>query len=75
VATTSTTSTTIAAIGNKLPQVAATLPLTTKGTNGHVNPVFALLSGIGFFLVLVIMVGRFVATRPNRTKSGAGSLS
>jgi hypothetical protein len=37
--------------------------------------VFALLSGIGFFLVLVIMVGRFVATRPNRTKSGAGSLS
>ncbi len=73
VATTSTTSTTIAAIGTKLPRVAATLPLTTKGTNAHVNPVFAMLSGAGFFLALVIIVGRFLASRPKRTNAGANS--
>jgi len=71
VATTSTTSTTIAAIGSRLPPPPATLPFTTKGTNGHVKPLFAMLSGAGFFLALVIMAGRFLMTRPKRIKAGA----
>jgi hypothetical protein len=69
VSTTSTTSTTIAGLGH-LPISPATLPLRTKGTNGHVDPVFAYLSGIGFFLTLVIMATKFVTTRPSRSAGG-----
>lgn len=56
--------TTIAPIGNSLPVSPVTLPLRTKGSNAHVSPVFAILSGIGFFLALVIVIGRLVVTRP-----------
>lgn len=56
--------TTIAPIGNSLPVSPVTLPLRTKGSNAHVSPVFAIFSGIGFFIALVIVVGRLVVTRP-----------
>jgi K+-transporting ATPase A subunit len=39
------------------------LPLTTKKQNGHVNPVFAELSGVGFFIALVLMGTQAVLTR------------
>lgn len=56
--------TTIAPIGNSLPVSPVTLPLRTQGSNAHVSPVFAILSGIGFFIALVIVIGRLVITRP-----------
>lgn len=56
--------TTIAPIGNSLPVSPVTLPLRTKGSNAHVNPVFAILSGIGFFIALLIVIGRLIITRP-----------
>jgi hypothetical protein len=62
---TSTTSTTIAAIGG-LPVAPATLPLHTKGTSAHVDPLFAILSGAGFLLGLLIIVGRVILSRPPR---------
>jgi hypothetical protein len=68
-ATAPTTSTTIAPIGNRLPAPAVTLPLITKGSNGHVDPLFAILSGAGFFLALVIMATTFVLTRPKRART------
>jgi hypothetical protein len=68
-AATTTTSTTIAALGGQLPVTPSTLPLRTKATNAHVNPVFAMLSGIGFFIALVIVVGRFWMTRPRARPS------
>jgi hypothetical protein len=68
--TTSTTSTTIGAIGGRLPPAPVTLPLTTKGSNAHVNPLYAWLSGIGFFVALVVMAGRFVTSRPKRRRAG-----
>jgi hypothetical protein len=61
--TSSTTSTTLAGIGGRVPAEQATVPLPTHGTNGHVNPVYAMLSGAGFFAALVIMAGRFFYTR------------
>ena len=57
------TTTTIAGIGGRLPDAPATLPLRTTGTNGHVNPVFAWLSGIGFAIALAIIAGRLFITR------------
>lgn len=58
-----TTTTTIAPLGNSLPASPATLPLRTTGSNAHVNPVFAVLSGIGFFVALLIVAGRLLVTR------------
>jgi hypothetical protein len=45
----------------------STVPLTTKQQSSHVSPVFAALSGAGFFVALLIMGVRFLLTRP-RTK-------
>jgi hypothetical protein len=73
VATTSTTTTTIAAIGGQLPPAPVTLPLTTKGSNAHVNPLFAWLSGIGFLVAILVIIGRFLTSRPKRTGTGAGA--
>ena len=64
-----TTSTTIAPIGNRLPAPAVTLPLITRGSNGHVNPLFAILSGVGFFVALVIMATTYVLTRSKRGRA------
>lgn len=58
-----TTTTTIAPLGSSLPVSPVTLPLLTKGSNAHVNPVFATLSGIGFLVALVIVAGRLFVTR------------
>ena len=68
-AATTTTSTTIAPIRNRLPPPAVTLPLITRGSNGHVNPLFAILSGVGFFLALVIMATTYVLTRSKRGRA------
>jgi len=59
-----TTSTTIAAIVGRLPATPATLPLALKGSSAHVSPVFAVLSGVGFFVALLIAAARFFVTRP-----------
>jgi hypothetical protein len=64
--TTTTTSTTIAAIGGHLPVPPSTVPFRTKAQSSHVSPVFAALSGGGFFVALVMMVTRFIMTRPKR---------
>lgn len=61
--TVAATTTTIAPIGGRLPAAPATVPLRTTGTNGHVDPVFAWLSGIGFLLGLAILAGRLIVTR------------
>ena len=60
--------TTIAPIGTHLSVPPSTLPLYTKAQNAHVSPVFAALSGVGFFLAAVIMATRFVMTRPRRRR-------
>lgn len=57
------TTTTIAPLGNSLPVSPVTLPLVTRGSNAHVNPVFAMLSGIGFFIAVVIVGARLFSTR------------
>ncbi|MBV9662284.1 MAG: hypothetical protein JO337_14120, partial [Acidimicrobiales bacterium] len=57
------TTTTIAPLGGQLPVAPSTLPLTTKGTNGHVNPVLAIISGAGFGLALLIIAARLLITR------------
>jgi hypothetical protein len=72
VATTTTTTTTIAAIGGRLPPSPVTLPLTTKGSNAHVNPLFAWLSGIGFLVAILVIFGRLFTSRPKRSRAGAG---
>jgi hypothetical protein len=72
VATTSTTTTTIAGIGGRLPPAPVTLPLTTKGSNAHVDPLLAWLSGIGFCVVILVIIGRFLTSRPKRTGARAG---
>ena len=59
-----TTATTIPGIGGHLPVAASTLPFTTKQQSSHVSPVFAALSGAGFFVALLIMGVRFVLSRP-----------
>lgn len=60
---TSTTTTTIAPISGQVPVAPLTLPLRTKGSNGHVNPLFAWLSGVGFLIALLIVAVRLVYTR------------
>ena len=60
----STTTTTLPAIGGNLPVTPSTVPFTTKQESSHVSPVFAALSGAGFFLALVIVGVRFWLTRP-----------
>jgi hypothetical protein len=57
------TTTTIAGIGGRLPAAPVTLPLRTTGTNGHVNPVFAWLAGIGFAVALALVAARLFITR------------
>ncbi|HET6915640.1 MAG TPA: hypothetical protein VFH56_06070 [Acidimicrobiales bacterium] len=64
--TTSTTNTTLPSIGGNLPVTPSTVPFTTKQQSSHVSPVFAALSGIGFFLALIIVAVRFWFTRPPR---------
>jgi hypothetical protein len=59
-----TTTTTIAGIGDRFTPGPVTLPLQTKGSNGHVDPTLAWLSGVGFALGLLIILGRLVVTRP-----------
>lgn len=57
------TTTTIQGIGGRVPVAPATLPLRTAGTNGHVSPVFAWLSGIGFAIAILVAAARLVVTR------------
>lgn len=64
--TTLPTTTTIAPLGGHLPVPPSTLPLLTKGDSSHVSPVYAALSGAGFFVALCIMAGRWILTRPRR---------
>lgn len=59
-----TTTTTILGIGGRVPAAPVTLPLQTKGSNGHVSPVFAWLSGIGLAIALLIIATRLFVTRP-----------
>lgn len=62
--TTPAPTTTVAPLGGPgLPAPPSTLPLTTKKQNGHVNPVFAELSGVGFFIVLVLIAVQALLTR------------
>ena len=61
-----TPSTTIAPLGARLPVSPSTLPFATKAQNAHVAPVFAALSGGGFFVALVIMGICYVRSRPAR---------
>ena len=63
---TTTTLAPIPGIGGHLPVSASTLPFTTKQQSSHVSPVFAALSGAGFFIALIIIGVRFLLTRPGR---------
>ncbi len=70
-----TTTTTIAPLGGSLPVSPATLPLRTTGGNAHVNGVFAVLSGIGFLVALLIVAARLFVTRrggPDRRPAPSG---
>jgi hypothetical protein len=58
------TTTTIRGINGQIPNAPKTIPLETKGTNGHVDPTFAWLSGIGFAIALLIVGSRLFVTRP-----------
>lgn len=62
-----TTTTTIAGIGGKVPVAPVTLPLRTNGSNGHVDPLFAWLSGIGLAIALAFISARLFVTRPGGT--------
>lgn len=59
-----TTTTTIAGIGGRVPVGPVTVPLHTTGSNGHVDPTFAWLSGVGFAIALAMVAGRLFVTRP-----------
>lgn len=59
-----TTATTLPSIGGNLPVTPSTVPFTTKQQSSHVNPVFAALSGAGLFVALVIVLVRFITSRP-----------
>ena len=61
-----TTLTTIPPIGGHLPVSPQTLPFATKQQSSHVSPVFAALSGVGFFVALLIAGVRFLLTRPGK---------
>jgi hypothetical protein len=65
---TTSTSTTIAPIGSHIPVPPSTLPLRTKAQSAYISPVFAALSGAGFFAAFLIMAGRFILTRPGRQR-------
>lgn len=56
--------TTIVGINGQIPAAPVTLPLHTRSSNGHVNPAFAWLSGIGFAVALLLVGSRLYATRP-----------
>ena len=58
--------TTIAPLGGRLPTPVATVPFETKPQSAHVDPLLAYLSGVGFFVALVIIAVQFLLTRPNR---------
>ncbi|MDQ6839755.1 MAG: hypothetical protein M3137_15870 [Actinomycetota bacterium] len=58
-----TTTSTVAPLPGGIPVSPSTLPLTTKNQNGHVNPVFAELSGVGFFIALALIAVQAVLTR------------
>jgi hypothetical protein len=53
-----------------LPPAPVTLPLTTKSSNAHVDPLFAWLSGIGFLVAILLMAGRFIVSWPRRQRTG-----
>jgi hypothetical protein len=57
-------------IGPLPPASAApsTIPLTTKGQSSHVSPVFAILSGVGAAVVLLILTTQWFLTRPSRRR-------
>jgi len=61
-----TTATTLPSIGANLPVTPSTVPFTTKTQSSHVSPMFAELSGAGFFLALVIVGLRLFMTRRGR---------
>ena len=50
------------------PAPPSTIPLTTKGQSSHVSPVFAILSGVGAAIVLLILVTQWFLTRPGRRR-------
>ena len=58
-----TTTTTIAGIGDQFTPGPVTLPLKTKGSNGHVDPVLAWLCAVGFGLGLIMVLIRLFLTR------------
>jgi hypothetical protein len=62
------TPTTLPSIRNRIPVPPSTVPLQTRTPSTHISPVFAALSGAGFFVALVIMATRFVLTRPRRRR-------
>lgn len=59
-----TTASTLPSIGGNLPVTPSTVPFTTKQQSSHVSPVFGALSGAGFFVALVIVLVRFISSRP-----------
>jgi hypothetical protein len=62
------TPTSLPSIRNRIPVPPSTLPLQTRALSTHISPVFAALSGAGFFVALVIMATCFVLTRPRRRR-------
>jgi uncharacterized membrane protein YciS (DUF1049 family) len=50
--------------------VPSTLPLTTRSSSAHVSPVLAALSGVGFFVALVIIAVQWIRTRPRKASAG-----
>ena len=62
------TPTTLPSIRNRIPVPPSTVPLQTRTPSTHISPVFAALSGAGFFVALVMMATRFVMTRPRRRR-------
>ncbi len=59
-------STSLPSIRNRIPVPPSTVPLQTKALSTHISPVFAALSGAGFFVAVVMMATRFVMSRPRR---------
>lgn len=65
IAAPTTTATTLPSIvGGNLPVTPSTVPFATKQQSSHVSPAFAALSGAGLFVALVIVVVRFITSRP-----------
>lgn len=61
-----TTTSTVAPLPGQIKAPPSTLPLTTKRQSGHVSPVFAELSGVGFFAFLVLLGVQAALTRKGR---------